>query len=148
ASLSGISSDFGLDDKSGDGERRHALAEWITAPKNPLFARVLVNRLWQWHFGAGLVDTPSDFGFNGGRPSHPELLDWLAAEFQQSGFRLKAMHRLMVTSASYRQESRFRPELAKIDAGNRLVGRKSPVRLEAEALRDAMLHVSGKLNTH
>lgn len=81
------------------------LAEWITSRDNPLFARVMVNRMWHYHFGQGLVPTPSDFGFNGGKPSHPELLDWLAGQFQASGFRMKHIHRLIVTSATWRQAS-------------------------------------------
>jgi hypothetical protein len=106
----------------------------------------MVNRLWHYHFGVGLVDTPSDFGFNGGRPSHPELLDWLADEFVKSGYRVKHIHRLIVTSATYAQGSRHRPEAAKRDADNRWLWRKSPHRLEAEALRDAILAVAGQLN--
>jgi len=139
-------SDFGLTTNASDAERRRKLAAWLTAADNPLLGRVMVNRLWHHHFGAGLVETPSDFGFSGGRPSHPELLDWLAAEFRESGWSLKHVHRLIVTSATYRQASGFRREAAKIDAGNRLLWRKSPMRLEAEAVRDAVLAVSGKLN--
>lgn len=146
AALKGIKADFGVPADASDAERRRALAAWITAPANPLFARVLVNRLWHYHFGAGLVDTPSDFGFNGARPSHPALLDWLAAEFRESSWSIKHMHRLIVMSQAYRQQSRFRTDAAKLDAGNRLLWRKSPMRLEAEAVRDAILHVAGKLN--
>jgi hypothetical protein len=142
----GLNADFGLAADASDAERRRKLADWITAARNPLFARVMVNRLWHYHFGAGLVETPSDFGFNGGRPSHPELLDWLAAEFIQSGYSLKHMHRLIVISATYRQSSRFRPDAARRDAGNRWLWRKSPLRLEAEAVRDTMLSVAGQLN--
>ncbi|MCA9053499.1 MAG: DUF1549 domain-containing protein, partial [Planctomycetaceae bacterium] len=105
-SLSGVESDFGLEVDASDAQRRRALSEWITSADNPLFARVIVNRLWHYHFGSGLVSTPSDFGFSGGRPSHPELLDWLAGEFQRSGMSLKTLHRLIVTSATYRQSSR------------------------------------------
>jgi hypothetical protein len=140
-----LPADFGADTAS-DAERRVKLAEWITDAKNPLFARVAVNRLWHYHFGAGLVDTPSDFGFNGGRPSHPELLDWLADEFVRSGYCVKQVHRLIVDSATYRQSSRFRADAAKLDAGNRWLWRKSPSRLEAEALRDSILAVAGELN--
>lgn len=122
------------------------LAAWITDRRNPLFARVLVNRLWQYHFGAGLVETSSDFGFNGGRPSHPELLDWLAAELMDHGWSLKHIHRLIVTSATYRQSSRPRVAAAKQDAGNRWLWRKSPLRLDAETVRDTVLAVSGDLN--
>ncbi|MBI1831765.1 MAG: DUF1553 domain-containing protein, partial [Planctomycetes bacterium] len=142
----GLKHDFGLRADAPDAERRRQLAEWITAPNNPLFARVMVNRLWHHHFGAGLVDTPSDFGFNGGRPSHPELLDWLADEFMKSGYSRKHMHRLIVNSATYRQSSRYRLDAAKRDANNRWLWRKSPMRLEAEAVRDTILSVAGRLN--
>ncbi len=146
ASLAGVAGDFGLSRDASDGERRRSLAAWITGPANPLFARVMVNRLWQYHFGAGLVATPSDFGFNGGRPSHPELLDWLASELVARDWDLKAMHRLMVTSATYRQASLPRAEGLARDAGNRWLWRMTPRRLEAELLRDAMLQVTGLLN--
>jgi hypothetical protein len=141
-----LNADFGLDANASDAERRRKLAEWITDAKNPLFTRVMVNRLWHYHFGVGLVDTPSDFGFNGGRPSHPELLDWLADEFAKNGYSLKHMHRLIVTSAAYRQASLHRADAAERDAGNRWLWRKSPSRLEAEALRDSILAVAGQLN--
>jgi hypothetical protein len=127
-------------------QRRLALARWITHTDNPLFARVIVNRLWQHHFGTGIVVTPNDFGFNGGRPSHPELLDFLAGELIRGGWSLKKLHRLMVLSAAYRQSSRQRPEAAKVDADNRLLWRKAPLRLEAEAVRDAVLAISGQLD--
>ena len=104
--LSGLSADFGLAPDAPEARRREALARWLTDPRNPLTARVFVNRLWYHHFGQGLVETPSDFGFNGGRPSHPELLDHLASRFMESGWKVKDMHRLIVTSAAYRQESR------------------------------------------
>jgi hypothetical protein len=138
--------DFGLPTNASDADRRRKLADWVAGRDNPLLGRVMVNRLWHYHFGAGIVETPSDFGFSGGRPSHPELLDWLAAEFRDSAWSLKHVLRLIVTSATYRQASRFRPVAAKIDAGNRLLWRKSPLRLEAEAVRDAVLSVAGKLN--
>jgi hypothetical protein len=146
AALGGPSADFGLTGAAGDAERRRKLAAWVTHPSNPLFARVIVNRLWHHHFGTGLVDTPNDFGFNGGRPSHPQLLDWLADELVRQRFSLKALHRLLVRSAAYRQSSRWNPVAARVDAGNRLVWRMSPRRLEAEAVRDAMLAVAGQLN--
>ena len=142
----GPRADFGLVADATDADRRRKLAEWITARNNPLFARVIVNRLWHHHFGIGLVETPSDFGFNGGRPSHPELLDWLAAELSSRHYSLKAMHRLIVTSATYRQSSAMRPEAFARDADNRLLWRYKPRRLEGEAVRDAMLAVSGLLN--
>ncbi len=145
ASLRGAAP-FQLPVESTDAERRRRLAEWIASPANPLFARVMVNRLWHHHFGVGLVDTPNDFGFNGGRPSHPELLDRLAREFVRSGFRVKHVQRLIVTSAAYRQASTFRSEAAAVDANNRLLWRKSPQRLEAETLRDALLFAAGRLD--
>jgi hypothetical protein len=104
------------------------------------------NRVWQGHFGQGLVRTPSDFGFNGDRPSHPELLDWLAKEYQASGWRLKPLHRLIVLSSTYRQASRLDARSAARDASNRLLWRYPSRRLEAEAIRDTMLQVSGALN--
>jgi hypothetical protein len=146
ASVAGPSADFGLPPDAPQGERRKRLADWIASPENPLFARAAVNRLWQAHFGSGLVETPSDLGFNGGQPSHPDLLDWLASEFVARKFSLKAMHRLIVTSAAYRQGSRLDPEAMKKDAGDRLVWRKAPSRLEAEMVRDAMLGISGQLH--
>jgi hypothetical protein len=106
----------------------------------------MVNRLWHYHFGAGLVRTPSDFGYNGDRPSHPQLLDWLAAEFQANGGRLKPLHKLIVLSSTYRQTSRANPAAQKVNAGGRLLWRYPPRRLEAEAVRDAMLQVSGSLD--
>jgi hypothetical protein len=130
------------------GQRRVALADWITDSNNPLTRRVIVNRLWHWHFGQGLVTTPSDFGLGGDRPSHPGLLDWLANELLRRGWSLKEMHRLILTSAAYRQDSRFEDEAPgiPIDAGNRLLWRQNPRRIEAEAIRDGVLAVSGKLN--
>ncbi|HEY7309414.1 MAG TPA: PSD1 and planctomycete cytochrome C domain-containing protein [Gemmataceae bacterium] len=144
--LAGPQADFDLPADAPEGERRKRLAAWITHPKNPLFARTIVNRLWHHHFGVGLVDTPNDFGFNGGRPSHPELLDFLAAELAENGWRLKHIHRLIVTSAAYRQASAWNESAARVDAGNRLLWRKSPRRLEAETVRDAALQVAGRLN--
>lgn len=129
-----------------DAERRARFANWVTSAGNPLFARVMVNRVWQYHFGQGLVETPSDFGFNGGKPSHAELLDWLASEFIASGYSVKALHKAMMCSATYRQSSEFDPRAAEIDADNRLLWRFTPRRLEAETARDAMLAVSGDLN--
>jgi hypothetical protein len=126
--------------------RRAALALWLTDKNNPLTARVMLNRLWQHHFGRGIVSTPGDFGAMGEKPSHPELLDWLAREFMENGWSLKAMHRLMVTSAAYRQGTEWRKEPAKVDPDNRLLWRMNRRRLEGEALRDAMLAVSGQLN--
>jgi mono/diheme cytochrome c family protein len=126
--------------------RRLALARWIADPANPLPARVAVNRAWHHHFGRGIVATPGDFGFNGDRPSHAELLDWLAREFLENGGRLKPIHRLIVTSATYRQSSRIDPGAMAQDRDNRLLWRMTPRRLEAEAIRDAMLAASGSLD--
>ena len=146
AAIRGLSADFQLPGDAPDANRRRRLAAWIADEHNPLFSRVMVNRVWHHHFGTGLVDTPNDFGFNGGKPSHPELIDWLASELIDSGWSLKALHRLIVTSATWRQSSLFREEAAAIDAGNRLLWRKQSVRLDAESLRDALLRVSGELN--
>lgn len=120
-------------------------AAWLTAADNPLTARVMVNRLWQHYFGKGLVETENDFGLQGTPPTHPELLDWLAVEFRESGWRLKHMHRLIVTSATYRQSARARPDLAEKDPQNRLWARQNRLRLDAEIIRDCALAVSGKL---
>ena len=127
-------------------QRRLALARWIASPTNPLTARVIVNRLWQHHFGEGLVATPSDFGRNGASPSHPELLDWLACELIANKWSLRSIHRLIVMSATYRQAGGMRPECMAKDAGNRLLWRFAPRRLEAEAIRDGILAVSGNLD--
>jgi hypothetical protein len=126
--------------------RRKALAEWMMRPDHPLTARVMVNRLWQNHFGRGIVSTPSDFGFQGATPSHPELLDWLATEFVAQGWSLKAIHRLMVTSATYRQSSRPLSKSVEADPDNSLFSRMPRKRLEGEAVRDALLAVSGQLD--
>ncbi len=146
SALSQIGPSFVLKSGATEAERRRALADWIAHPDNPLPARVMVNRVWQGHFGQGLLRTPSDFGFNGDRPSHPELLDWLAKEYQLNGWRLKPLHRLIVLSSTYRQASRFDAKAATLDASNRLLWRYPPRRLEAEAIRDTMLQVSGALN--
>jgi len=145
--LVGVQPEFGLDSSAPEAERRIKLARWISEPANPLFARVIVNRLWHYHFGVGLVDTPNDFGFNGGRPSHPELMDWLAHELIRRDWSLKAIQRDIVTSATYRQASRFDAARASVDAGNRWLWRKTPLRLDAEVVRDAMLHTAGTLNS-
>jgi hypothetical protein len=156
----GVLSEIGGDSPFAPGasslpeqQRRLALAHWIADPANPLTARVIVNRLWQHHFGEGLVTTPSDFGANGARPTHPELLDWLASELMTHQWRLKHIQRLIVTSAAYRQASSSAAErggpgarAAALDAGARLLWRFPPRRLEAEPIRDAILAVSGKLD--
>jgi hypothetical protein len=126
--------------------RRLAYANWLTSGTHPLTARVFVNRVWLHHFGKGLVGTPNDFGLNGDRPTHPELLDWLAHDFVQNGWQIKRFHKLLMTSAAYQQSSQHTAELDAIDPDNRLLGRMNLRRLEAEAVRDAMLLVSGKLN--
>jgi len=131
---------------SAEAARRRALADWIVDPGNPLTARVIVNRLWHHHFGTGLVDTPSDFGAGGGRPSHPELLDWLASELVANGWRLKSIHRLIVTSRAWRQGGAPSEAALALDAQDRLLWRYPPHRLEAEAIRDAILATSGSLN--
>jgi mono/diheme cytochrome c family protein len=167
--LSEFGTKLNLPPDATDVQRRLALANWITDVKHPLTARVLVNRLWHYHFGQGIVNTPSDFGINGARPSHPELLDWLASEFVARGWSVKAMQRVIVTSATYRQSSgiadlrlpiadlkvgdtsQSNPQSAignrqSIDSSNRLLWRFPPRRLEAESLRDTILAVSGNLN--
>ena len=126
--------------------RRLALADWIASPEHPLTARVMVNRIWQGHFGTGLVGTPSDYGRNGEPPSHPELLDWLAGELVHLGGSMKGLHRLIVLSSTYRQSTRHNPLAAARDADVRLLWRYPSRRLESEELRDSMLAVSGRLN--
>jgi hypothetical protein len=127
------------------GSTRLQLAQWLVDPDNPLTARVVVNRFWQQYFGLGIVETENDFGTQGTLPSHPELLDWLASEFIKQKWSMKAMHRLIVTSATYRQASNHRPELAAVDARNRLLARQSRIRLEAEVVRDVALATTGLL---
>ena len=195
--VAGVDPDFGLPPNATDGVRRRKLAAWVTHRDNPLFARVIANRVWHYHFGTGIVDTPNDLGFNGGRPSHPELLDWLASELREptaprshaprgnaertlrapdpddaerrgnrshaprgnegekqgahaprspAPFSLKHLHRLIVTSAAYRQASRPRADGLAADAESRLLWRHRPHRLEGEAVRDAMLAAAGLLN--
>ncbi len=127
--------------------RRLALANWIASPANPLTPRVLVNRVWQWHFGRGLVRTPSDFGVQGQAPTHPELLDWLSAEFVEQGWSLKALHRMILTSEAYRRSSRPTPEALKADPANDLLARFDMRRLRAEEIRDSLIQVTGPMNT-
>ncbi len=174
ASIQGLAPSFGLKSDAIESHRRVRLANWITDARNPLFARVMANRVWHYHFGAGLVETPNDLGFHSGRPSHPELLEWLARELRGGegekerggdnaereipsprlsfspsplpSFSIKRLHRLLVTSATYRQASTFNESAAQVDAGNRLLWRMNPRRLEAELVRDAMLSVAGELN--
>jgi hypothetical protein len=135
-----------LDGAATDPERRGALADWLGSMENALALRVAVNRVWQHHFGAGIVATPGDFGSQGDRPSHPELLEWLAASYRANGGRLKPIHRLIVTSAVYRQSSGGDDRGMAIDAANRLLWRWQPRRLEAEAIRDGVLAACGRLD--
>ncbi len=144
--LASFGAKLSLPVESPEQERRVALARWITDPKNPLTARVIVNRLWQYHFGEGIVSTSSDFGLNGAKPSHPELLDWLATELVRGGWKLKAMHRAMLLSNTYQQSSEQNEKAFALDAGNRLLWRYTPRRLEAEPIRDSILTASGKLD--
>jgi hypothetical protein len=150
AALRGVAADWKLSQDAPEPERRKSLARWIADPHNPLTPRVIVNRLWSHHFGVGLMRTPSDFGFQGGSPSHPELLDWLAGQLVHpdhgTAWSLKRIQRLIVTSAAYRQSSRSTPEGAQVDADNRLLWRQTPRRLEAEAFRDSVLAVSGEID--
>jgi hypothetical protein len=126
--------------------RRRVLAEWIADAANPLTARVLANRLWQFHFGRGIVRSPSDFGVTGDPPTHPELLDWLASELVEGGWKLKRLHRLIMNSSAYRMSSRHDPRAAEADPANDLFWRFDLRRLEAEAIRDAILAASGLLD--
>lgn len=127
-------------------QRRIRLADWIASPANPLTARVIVNRVWQGHFGRGIVETPSDFGLNGIPPVHPELLDWLAGELIRSGWSLKHLHRLIMTSETYQQSAVASPDAVHLDRDNQLLSRFTSRRLEAEAMRDCILAVTGELN--
>nr|MCU0708662.1 DUF1553 domain-containing protein [Pirellula sp.] len=127
------------------------LAQWVTSPDNGLFARVAVNRVWHHHFGVGLLEKTSDFGFQGGRPSHPELLDWLANWFREHGYSLKQLHRLILTSETWKQSSQLRDNLnasraLEIDRANRLLWRQNARRLGAESVRDSMLQIAGVLD--
>ncbi len=150
--LDGLSAAYKLPENAPEGQRRLALANWIGSPQNPLAARVIVNRVWHYHFGTGLVETPSDFGVMGGKPSHPELLDFLAIKLMQPqdqggfGWRLKPLHRLILLSETYQQSSKYRAEEANQDAGSRTLWRFPPRRLSAEEIRDSMLHIAGKLD--
>lgn len=128
------------------GRSRMDLARWLVDPQNPLTARVTINRMWQAYFGKGIVETENDFGTQGIPPSHPELLDWLATEFIARGWSQKAMHRLIVTSMTYRQSSKARPDVDAVDPGHRLLARQTRLRLDAEIIRDASLAASGLLS--
>lgn len=128
--------------------RRLTLAKWLTQPDHPLTARVIVNRVWQFHFGEGIVRTPDDFGTQGARPTHPELLDWLAVNFVKNGWSFKWLHRQIMQSTVYQQSSAEDREKIAADPSDKLLWRKAPLRLEAEAIRDSMLAVSGELDPH
>jgi len=143
--IPGIKGDFELPPNHTEGDRRAALAKWIASPENPLTWRVMANRVWQYHFGKGLVDTPNDFGKMGQMPTHPELLDFLATELRDHQS-LKKLHKLIVTSNAYKQVSTSNEANAKTDADNRFVWRQNRRKLEAEAVRDSILAVAGKLN--
>ncbi len=134
--------------RPGDGAlgKRAALAEWLADPQHPLTARVIVNRVWQWHFGRGIVGTPNDFGRQGDAPTHPELLDWLATDFVENGWSIKRLHRMIMTSAAYQRSSAPHDANAAIDAENLYLWRMNRRRLEAEVLRDSVLAVAGDLN--
>ncbi|MFK8111110.1 MAG: DUF1553 domain-containing protein [Rubripirellula sp.] len=138
---------YKLDNEAPESERRLALADWIVNPDNPLTLRVLANRLWHYHFGTGIVDTPSDFGYMGGRPSHPELLDFLAKTLKDNDWKIKPLHRLIMNSRAYQQSSKFHEHAAKIDGDARSLWRFPPRRLSAEEVRDTILQVCGKLDT-
>ncbi len=141
-----VADGFELPPGTPEQERRLALADWIASEDNPLTARVAANRIWHHHFGIGLVSTPGDFGTQGERPSHPELLDWLAADFIENGWSMKHLHRLIVTSATYRQSNAPNEVAMKSDPDSRLLWRYPPRRLEAEAIRDSLLAVAGELD--
>jgi hypothetical protein len=141
--VKGLNFEFKAD--QNEGNRRAQLAEWIVDPRNPFTRRAIVNRVWQYHFGRAIVTTPNDFGQNGHLPSHPELLDWLADEFTQQKESLKALHKLIVTSATYRQTSQSNADGNKKDADNKLLWRMNRSRLDAESIRDGVLAVAGKL---
>ncbi len=146
AAVSTLPSTFALANPQDETARRAALARWITAPENMLTWRSIVNRVWHWHFGRGLVDSPNDFGRMGAPPTHPELLDWLAVEFRDRGGSLKRLHKLIVTSAAYRQVSTHRAAAARVDSDNRFLWRMNRPRLDAEDMRDSLLAASGKLD--
>jgi len=137
---------FAIPADAPESERRASLARWITDPNNPLTWRSIVNRVWQYHFGRGLTDTPNDFGLNGSLPSNPELLDWLATEFRDSGGSLKTLHKQIVMSATYRQSSLTNSAAEEVDTSNAFLWRQNRRKLEAEAVRDAVLTASGKLD--
>jgi hypothetical protein len=145
--VAGLPSRFPTSAADDESARRAALARWITDPGNSLTWRSIVNRVWQHHFDRGIVSTPNDFGRMGAVPSHPELLDWLAATFRDSDGSLKQLHRLIVTSAVYRQETRDDPSAASVDADDAWLWRQRRRRLDAESIHDVILRVAGRLDT-
>ncbi len=146
SALDRVTHSYKLAADAPESERRRQLAEWITAPDNPLTPRVLANRLWHYHFGTGIVDTPSDFGFMGGRPTHPELLDWLATQVHSADWQLKGLHKLIMSSQTYQQVSDLDEAAARIDADSRYLWRFPPRRLSAEEIRDTILMIAGKMD--
>jgi len=151
SAITEVDPELGLAADAPEAQRRLKFADWLADPRNPLPARVMANRVWHFHFGQGLVATPNDFGVSGARPTHPQLLDWLGTKFIESGWSVKALHRLIVNSATYRQAStqtgiEYYRRAVSLDADNQLLWRFPPRRLEAEAVRDAVLSVSGQLN--
>ena len=144
--ISAFKGHLNLDNQTLESKRRLKLARWISDAKNPLTARVMVNRIWHYHFGEGIVNSPSDFGVNGGPPSHPQLLDWLASEFKGSGWSVKSIQRLIALSGTYLQSSRPTQKGLELDVDCRLLWRFPPRRLAAEAIRDSILQVSGAID--
>jgi len=146
SAVSALEGRFTLENTSAEGARRAALANWLADPKNPLTWRSIVNRIWHYHFGRGIVDSPNDLGHMGSLPSHLELLDWLACEFRDSGGSLKTLHRLIVTSAAYKRSNKFNAMAFAVDPDDRLLWRRQSRRLDAEAFRDEVLALSGRLD--
>ncbi|HUP77558.1 MAG TPA: DUF1553 domain-containing protein, partial [Pirellula sp.] len=143
--LDQVATPYELKSDADEGQRRLVLARWITSDNNPLTARVLANRVWQHHFGNGIVDTPSDFGFLGSKPTHPELLDFLAVRLISNGWKLKQLHREILLSQTYMQSAAYRDAAANEDKDARILWRFPPRRLSAEEIRDTMLSIAGKL---
>ncbi|MEZ6047099.1 MAG: DUF1553 domain-containing protein [Planctomycetaceae bacterium] len=145
--LESLPGELVLDTPTNEGVRREALAEWLASKQNPLTWRSIANRVWLYHFGQALVDTPNDFGQMGSFPTHPELLDWLAITLQQQQGSLKALHRIILTSAVYQQSSLSLPQGVEVDAGNQLLWRMNRQRLDAESFRDSLLAISASLDS-
>ncbi|MHB0959024.1 MAG: DUF1553 domain-containing protein [Pirellulaceae bacterium] len=144
--LAAVIAGYELPGDAPESQRRQRLADWLVSSDNPLTPRVLANRIWHYHFGVGIVDTPSDFGYMGGKPTHPELLDWLARQLQAHDWRLKPLHRLIMLSQTYRQASTWDARWVQIDARSRYLWRYPPRRLTAEEIRDSILAIAGQLN--